>query len=196
VGEPGSRRLQRHADEQDITFVDAPVLGTRRPAEDGKLRILASGPDDALKRCRPVFDVLGEVVDGVGPAGTGSRLKLAVNTWLLAITDATAAALALAREFGMDGELFLRAIDGTASDSPYAQLKGRAMLAGDYTPSFTAAGAAKDAHLVRDAAESLRLDTRLIDAISAHFDAAVEAGHGGEDMAAVYAVTSPSSTSD
>jgi 3-hydroxyisobutyrate dehydrogenase len=191
VGEPGWRALARFADEHDITFVDAPVLGTRKPAEDGTLKVLASGPDDALKRSQPVLEVLGTVVGGLGAAGTGSRLKLAANSWVLALTDATAAAIALLQGFGLDGELFLRAIEGSASDTEYAQLKGRAMLAGNYSPSFPAAGAAKDAQLIAAAARSLELDTQLIDALAGHFDTAVEAGHGGDDMAAVFVAHAP-----
>ena len=186
VGEPGWRALARLAEEHDLVYLDAPVLGTRKPAEDGALKILASGPDDALKRCADVFGVLGTVLTGLGPAGTGSRLKLAANHWVLALTDATAASIALLQGFGLDGELFLRAIEGTATDSPYAQLKGRAMLAGSYPAAFPAAGAAKDAGLIAAAARSLELDTALIDALAAHFTAAVQAGHGQQDMAAVF----------
>lgn len=191
VGEPGWRQLARLAEEHDLIYVDAPVLGTRKPAEDGALKILASGPDDALKQCASVFDVLGTVLAGLGPAGTGSRLKLAANHWVLALTDATAASIALLRGFGLDGELFLRAIEGTATDSAYAQLKGRAMLAGSYPASFPAAGAAKDAGLIAAAARSLELDTALVDALAAHFAAAVEAGHGPDDMAAVFVAHAP-----
>jgi 3-hydroxyisobutyrate dehydrogenase len=65
------------------------------------------------------------------------------------------------------------------------------MLAGNYAPSFPAAGAAKDAHLIAAASRSLELDTALIDALAAHFDAAVESGHGRDDMAAVFVAHVP-----
>jgi 3-hydroxyisobutyrate dehydrogenase len=191
VGEPGWRALARLAEEHDVTYLDAPVLGTRRPAEDGALKILASGPEEAIKRCAGVFDVLGNVLTGLGTAGTGSRLKLAANHWVLTLTDATAASIALLQGFGLDGELFLRAIDGTATDSPYAQLKGRAMLDGSYPASFPVAGAAKDAGLIAAAARSLDLDTALVDVLAAHFAEAVEAGHGQDDMAAVFVAHAP-----
>ena len=191
VGEPGWRALARLAEQREIAYVDAPVLGTRKPAEDGALKVLASGPDEALERCAPVFEVFGTVLPGLGPAGTGSRLKLAANHWVLALTDATAASIALLQAFGLDGELFLSAIEGTATDSPYAQLKGRAMLAGSYPASFPAAGAAKDAGLIAAAARSLELDTALVDLLAGHFTAAVEAGHGAEDMAAVFVAHQP-----
>lgn len=185
VGEQGWQQLAGLAERSGVTVVDAPVLGTRKPAEDGTLRILAAGPADALQRCQPVFDVLGSVLPGVGAAGAGSLLKLAVNSWLLAITDATATALTLAAEFDLDGHLFLDAIAGSASDCAYAHVKGEAMMNRQFAASFTAAAAAKDAHLVAEAAGRRPVDTAVIDAIAGHFDDVVEQGHGDDDMAAV-----------
>ncbi|HET7369678.1 MAG TPA: NAD-binding protein, partial [Gammaproteobacteria bacterium] len=115
----------------------------------------------------------------------GSRLKLAVNQWVLALTDATAASIALAERLGLDGRQFLAAIEGSPTDSPYAHLKGPAMLAGHGPVSFALAGAAKDAGLIAAAGHRAGADTALIDAIGAHLRAAAEAGHASEDMAAV-----------
>ena len=185
MGEQGWEQLADLARSAGVTVVDAPVLGTRKPAEDGKLRVLASGPDDALERCRPIFETIGTVLPGIGPGGNGSRLKLAVNSWLLALTDATATALTLAAGFDLDPQLFLNAIADTATDCTYAHVKGAAMLKQDFTPSFTLASAAKDARLVAEAAERRPIDTRVLDAIRAQYDAAVQGGHGDDDMAAV-----------
>ena len=185
VGDTGSDRLAALADHSGVTFVDAPVLGTRKPADDGALRVLASGPAAAVERCRPLFEAMGTVFEGLGAAGQGSRLKLAVNEWVLALTDATAASIALAERLGLDGALFLDAIDGSPTDSPYAHLKGAAMLGGDAPISFTVSSAAKDAGLIADAERRLGADSALIDAILAHLRAAADGGHGAEDMAAV-----------
>ncbi len=188
VGLDGVYRLGKLAADAGVAFVDAPVLGTRKPAEDGALKILASGPADVLERCAPVFKPLGQVFAGLGAAGQGSRLKLVANAWVLALTDATAASIALARNLDLDPALFLDVIDGSASDSPYAHVKGQAMIDGKYPTSFSLSGAAKDAHLIADACRSSNTGLGLIEAISAHLDAAVEAGHGDDDMAAVYTV--------
>ena len=185
VGDAGADRLAQLAAQHGVTYVDAPVLGTRKPAEDGKLRVLASGPEDAIERCRPVFEAMGTVFGGLGAAGQGSRLKLAVNAWVLALTDATATSIALAERFGLDGSLFLDAIDGTPTDSPYAHLKGKAMLGADAPVSFTAASAAKDAALIVDAQRRLDARTAFVEAIHADLDAVVQDGGGADDMAAV-----------
>jgi 3-hydroxyisobutyrate dehydrogenase len=191
VGLDGVYRLGKLAEEAGVAFVDAPVLGTRKPAEDGALRILASGPADVLERYAPIFKPMGQVFAGLGEAGQGSRLKLVANAWVLALTDATAASISLARNLDLDPSLFLDVIEGTPSDSAYAHVKGQAMIDGKYPASFALGGAAKDAHLIADACRSSNTDLGLIEALAAHFDAAVEAGHGDDDMAAVYTVHAP-----
>jgi 3-hydroxyisobutyrate dehydrogenase len=109
-----------------------------------------------------------------------------VNAWVLALTDATAASLALAGNLGLDPVLFLKAIEGTPTDAEYAQVKGALMVHGDYPASFTLAGAAKDAGLIEDACRSSGSDLKLIATIREHIGVALEQGHSGDDMAAVF----------
>ena len=88
----------------------------------------------------------------VGAAGAGSRLKLVANAWIVTVVEGIAECLTLADGLGLDPALFLEAVRGGAMDAPYVGLKGRAMLSGDFAPSFSLAGAAKDAGFVVDAA--------------------------------------------
>ncbi|MDQ0380745.1 NAD(P)-dependent oxidoreductase [Amycolatopsis thermophila] len=182
VGPEWTTRLAGLAADLDLRFVDAPVLGTRKPAEDGTLVVLASGPDDLRERCAPVFDAVGGRTMWIGPAGAGSRLKLAANAWVLALTNGTAESIALAQALGVDPKLFLEAISGGALDVPYAHLKGGAMIDGEFPLAFAARHAAKDARLVLDAAGG-EVDLAGTRAALAHLDAAIAAGHGDEDMA-------------
>ena len=186
VGLDGVYRLGQLAAEAGIAFVDAPVLGTRQPAVEGSLKILASGPEEVLQRLEPIFAPLGRVFEGLGEAGGGSRLKLVANAWVLALTDATAASIALARNLDLDPQLFLDVIEGTPSDSAYAHAKGKLMIEGKYPPSFGLSGAAKDAKLIADACRSSHTDLALIEAVRGHLDAAAANGHGEEDMSAIY----------
>jgi 3-hydroxyisobutyrate dehydrogenase len=185
VGPDGARRLHDLAARHDRVLVDAPVLGTRKPAADGALTVLASGPQEALEAARPVLDAIGTrtlvVGDGAGPA---SALKLACNSWVASLTAATAQALTLARVQGVDPGLFLEAIEGTAVDTPYAHLKGRAILADDLTPSFGVDGVLKDLSLMLEAGADV-MDTSLLASVRDRFAAASAAGHGADDMAAV-----------
>jgi 3-hydroxyisobutyrate dehydrogenase len=187
VGIEWTDRLAAAADKAGAVFVDAPVLGTKQPAEQGQLIVLASGPEDVRDRAAEVFDVVGGRTLWLGDAGKGSRLKLVMNAWVLTLTNGTAESLGLARALGLDPSLFLETIKGGGLDVPYAHLKGAAMLADEYPPAFPAKLAAKDARLVVEAAGDA-VDIAGARAVLAHLEAAVEAGHGDEDMAAVYRV--------
>jgi 3-hydroxyisobutyrate dehydrogenase len=186
VGIDASDRLSALADDLGVAYVDAPVLGTKKPAEDGALVVLASGPGDAQDTLTAVFDAVGSRTLWVGEAGAGQRLKLVANAWVATVLEGIADSLTLARDLGLDPSLFLDAVKGGAMDAPYVQLKGAAMLAGSFDPAFTLAGALKDVDLVIEAAAGTGTDLGLIPGVRDHLARGVEAGHGDLDMAATY----------
>ncbi len=186
VGVDGSDRIVALADDLGVTLVDAPVLGTKKPAEDGALVVLASGPDRARPLVDPVFDAIGSRTLWAGEAGAGSRLKLAANAWVATVLEGIADSLAFTRDLGLDPALFLEAIAGGAMDAPYVQLKGKAMLAGSYDPAFRLAGALKDVDLILAAAAGAGTDLGPMPGIRDHLARAVDAGHGELDMAATF----------
>lgn len=192
VGIAGIERCQALADEHSATLVDAPVLGTKQPAEQGALIVLASGPGAARERCAPLFGAIGSKTLDLGDEpGAGTRLKLVVNSWLVALTEAVAETIALAEGIDVDPRRFLETISGGPLDLPYAQLKGGAMIERGFEPSFPLDLALKDAELVREAAERHDLALPLIDAVAAQMRRASDAGHGREDMAATYFASAP-----
>jgi 3-hydroxyisobutyrate dehydrogenase len=186
IGIEGTERAAALAGGTGATFVDAPVLGTKAPAEQGTLTVLASGPGSAEAPARPVFDAVGARTLWLGEAGAGTRLKLVVNTWVLSVVESLAEVVGLAEALAVDPARFLDAIDGGALDLPYAQTKGKAMLERDFPPSFTLALARKDADLVRAAAERHGAEVPVIDAVARQMGRAIDLGHGDEDMAATY----------
>ncbi|MGH3146483.1 MAG: NAD(P)-dependent oxidoreductase [Rubrobacter sp.] len=186
VGDGGNERLGRLAADAGFAYVDAPVLGTKGPAEEGQLVVLASGPEEVRERCEPVFGAVGGKTVWLGEAGEGSRLKLVVNNWIVGILGVLAETIALARATGVDPAKFLETIEGGPLGLPYAQMKGKMMIAEDFPTSFSARLARKDAGLVLDAARANGLSMDIAAAVAARFDEAIEAGHGEEDMAAVY----------
>jgi 3-hydroxyisobutyrate dehydrogenase len=192
IGEAGTERCADLAGRRDVLLVDAPVLGTRQPAEEGKLVVLASGPATVRNRVQPVFDAVGQKTIWVGEAGAGTRLKLVANNWVLTVTEGTAETLALAQGFGLDPRLFLEAIGGGTLDLPYLQIKSKAILDQDYTPSFRLALAAKDAALVAESAERHHVDVPLTGLLR---DRLAEGAreHGDKDMAATYLTSAPES---
>jgi 3-hydroxyisobutyrate dehydrogenase len=191
VGIEATERLQKLAADAGVAYVDAPVLGTKQPAEQGQLIVLASGPEGALARCQPVFEAVGSKTVQAGEAGAGTRLKLVVNTWLVALVEGLAETIALAQTIGVDPQLFLDTIDGGPMGPAYAQLKGKLMIERTFEPAFSLALARKDAKLVLDAAAAHGFEAPLVEAVVRQMDRAIELGHGDEDMAATYEASRP-----
>lgn len=186
VGLDGGEHLAELAAKHGVAYVDAPVLGTRAPAEQGRLTVLAAGPTELCEAVAPVFDAIGirTVWAGARP-GDGQRLKLAANSWVLSITAATAQAVSLARGLGLDPDAFLEAIAGGPVDSTYAQVKGRAMIDGEFPPAFGLDGAVKDGELVLAAMGAARTDDRLMRLLTEHYRATAQRVGAGTDLAAV-----------
>jgi 3-hydroxyisobutyrate dehydrogenase len=193
VGIHDTERLAGLARQRGVEFVDAPVLGTKEPAEKGELTVLASGPEGALRRCEPVFDAIGSRTIRLGEAGAGTRLKLVVNTWLNGFVAALASAIALALALGVDPEQFLAAIEGGPMGPPYARIKGDLMIAGDYPTSFSVELAAKDVRLALEAAREHGAELPLLRVIADLYRDAIDQGLAGADMAAIYEATRPRS---
>ncbi|MFD8571471.1 NAD(P)-dependent oxidoreductase [Streptomyces sp. NPDC059639] len=190
AGIEGVTRLADFADRNRLVFFDAPVLGTRRPAEEGQLLVLAAGPGEHRDAIAPVLDAVGTrtVWTGEdGAAGSATRLKLVANSWVLAATSAAGEVLALSEALGVDPDDFFAAIDGGGLDMPYLRMKAALVREGNLTPAqFAVSTAAKDARLIVEAgrAGGVRLD--VAEASAARFARAAEQGHGDEDMAAAY----------
>lgn len=183
-------RLADFADEHGLVFYDAPVLGTKQPAETGQLLVLAAGPSQGRHAVTPVFDAVGARTLWTGEdgaAGSATRLKLVNNSWVLAATNAVGEALALAKALDVDPRNFFDAIGGGPLDMAYLHAKADLILNDKLSPaSFAVTTAAKDARLIVAAGtqHGVRLDVAA--AAADRFRRAADAGHGDEDMAAAY----------
>lgn len=192
VGLDATERIALATREAGVTFLDAPVLGTREPAERGELVVFASGPDAAIDRCGGIFEAIGKQTVRLGEAGAGSRLKLVINAWLVSLTASLAETLALAASLDVEPRRFFRAIQGGPLDAGYAHVKGGAMAERSYEPaSFALELALKDARLVLEAAGRSDLPLPVVEAVAAQMARAVEAGFGAQDMAATYEASWP-----
>lgn len=190
-------RLAERAAEHGVAFVDAPVLGTREPAEEGELLVIAAGAPDVREGVGPVLDAVGKRTLWVGDEpGPASRLKLVINAWLLGLLEALAESIGLAEELGLDPERFLEAIEGGPVGAPYARIKGSAMIEREFPASFPLRLALKDARLVEEAVERAGTDAPLATIVAGQLARAVGAGHGDEDMAAVYRIVRPTGARD
>ena len=165
-----------------VLFVDAPVSGSKGPAEQGELLVLASGAESAADQLRPVFSAIGRKTVWLGPAGRGSTVKLVVNAYLSILIEGVAETMALADQLGIGHQQLADVIEGGPLDAPLAGAKLHKMDRGDYAPEFPLEWALKDVDLAVSAAGGQA--PPLLAALSGQWHAAVAAGHGREDISA------------
>lgn len=187
LGPQGMTAVNSLALQHGVQLLDAPVLGTKQPAEHGQLVVLASGDPGLRAAAQPVFDAIGSrTVWAGGQVGQASALKLACNAWVGTLTAGAAQSVALARHAGIDPQLVLDTIKGGPVDTPYLQIKGKAMIERSYPVAFTLDGAGKDVDLMLSMATDTGADTAFLLALRSMLESAARRGHGHEDMAAMY----------
>jgi 3-hydroxyisobutyrate dehydrogenase len=167
----------------DVLFVDAPVSGSKGPAEQGQLLILASGPQEARSLLAEPFAAIGRNTVWLGEAGQGSRLKLVVNAYMSTLIEGVAEAVELAGRLGISVDALDAAIEGGPLDAPIADAKLHKISTGDYAPEFPLQWALKDVDLALAAAGG-GTGLPLLTALSRQWHVAVDAGHGREDVSA------------
>ncbi len=183
VGVEWTHWLADLADRYGVAFVDAPVSGSSEPADRGELEILAAGALEVRPRVQPIFDVLGRRTVWLDCIGDGSRLKLALNNWLVVLVEAMSETLTFSEALGLDPRVFLETIAGGPLASAFAMRKGAAMLDEDFLPGFPLRHAVKDAELATSAARRRGAELTLTDALLPRWREAVVGGHGDEDVA-------------
>ena len=193
VGREGIARLAALAAPHGIPFYDAPMVGTKQPAEDGKLTVLAAGPETTRDVVTPVFDAVGAKTVWLGDtAGPASALKLVANSWIATVTAGAAFGIQQATAFGLDPAKFLEAISGGAADSPYLQTKGRTIIEDRTSDTqFALDGIRKDLGLILEADVAAGVPTVLIDALVEAYGRGSDSGHGNSDISAVAAAFEP-----
>lgn len=171
--------------QKGAVFVDAPVSGSVKPAEDASLVILAGGDNAALAKVKPILLTMGKQVIECGKAGQGTHMKLVLNLMLGNLMQSLAEAMMLGKSFQLDPEAVLDALDGGAMAAPMFQAKGRNILKGDYTSQFPVHLMFKDLNLVLNAGGDARIPLPQTAATRECFSAAMARGHANDDMAAV-----------
>ncbi len=182
IGVAGIERVAAkvQADRPDVTLLDAPVSGSKAPAEHGQLTIFASGPDEVRPAVTPLFNAIGQRTIWVGPVGAGSRLKLVNNAWLALASDAVATSVALAQQLGLQSQTVVDAFDGGPLVSPWQAAKLRRIVRDDFSSEFPLSLALKDVHLALQAAGDDRYRSLL--GLADEWERAVAAGFGDQDL--------------
>jgi 3-hydroxyisobutyrate dehydrogenase len=185
IGVAGIERVAAmvDAERRDVTLIDAPVSGSRDPAEQGALTIFASGSDEARPRVAPLFDALGQRTIWVGPVGAGSRVKVVNNTWLAFGAEAIATSVALARRLGLEIEKVVDALGGGPLVSPWQTAKLQRIAKGEFSAQFALSLALKDVRLALEAAGHDRFTAFAC--LADEWQQAVDQGLGDQDLTVV-----------
>jgi 3-hydroxyisobutyrate dehydrogenase len=171
------------AERPDVMLLDAPVSGSKDPAERGQLTIFASGAGEARARVAPLFDALGQRTIWVGEAGAGTRLKLVNNAWLAFAAESVAASVALARRLGLKTETVVDALDGSPLVSTWQAAKLRRIADGEFSAQFALSLALKDVRLALQAAGDDRF--AALACLADEWQQAVDQGLGDQDLTIV-----------
>ena len=185
IGVAGIERVAAmvQAERPDVMLLDAPVSGSREPAEQGQLTIFASGPDEARSRVAPLFDALGQRTVWVGAVGAGSRLKLVNNTLVAFSAEGVAASVALARRLGLEAETVIDALAGSPLVSPWQAAKLERVATGEFSAQFALSLAVKDVRLALQAAGGDRF--AALAGLADEWQQAVDQGLGDQDLTVV-----------
>ncbi len=185
IGVTGTERVAAmvQAERPDVTLLDAPVSGSKGPAEQGQLTIFASGPEQARPRVAALFDALGQRTIWVGAVGAGSQLKLVNNTLVAFAAEAVANAAALARRLGLATEQVIQALAGSPLVSPWQAAKLQRIANGEFSAQFALSLALKDVRLALQAAGDDGL--AALACLAEEWQQAVDEGLGDQDLTVV-----------
>jgi 3-hydroxyisobutyrate dehydrogenase-like beta-hydroxyacid dehydrogenase len=166
-------------------FIDAPVSGTKKPAEDGTLVILAGGPEPKVKELEPLFLSMGKKVIYCGPVGQGSMMKMFINLLLGIMMGGFAEVLNFGRLGGLEMEAMLETVFAGAMNSPMFQAKATNMKEKKYPAAFPFKHLSKDLKFLVDTAYELEAPVPLGQILLHLYRAGVAQGYGDEDISAI-----------
>lgn len=166
-------------------YVEAPVSGSRGPAEAGALVAMVSGDRAAVERVGPLLAPMCAEVVECGPVPGALMMKFAVNLFLITLTTGLSEAYVFAEAQGIDLDTLTRVLDAGPMASAVSRAKAVKLRDGDYAPQAAALDVLKNNRLIAEAARAAGVASPLLDVCHALFGETVDLGHGGEDMAAV-----------
>ena len=169
-------------------FLEAPVSGTKKPAEDGTLIILAAGDPSLYDDAKPAFDIMGKMSPYLGEVGQGANMKLVVNMMMGGMLSIFSEGMSLGQKAGLDGQQILDILDAGAMSNPMFKGKGAMLLNENYTTSFPLKHMQKDLRLAIALGDQLEQPLPTAAIANEAFKQALKAGFAEEDIAAVYKV--------
>jgi 3-hydroxyisobutyrate dehydrogenase len=166
---------------QGISYLDAPVSGSIKPAEEGQLVIMVGGNKAAYEQAKPIFDVLGKSSTYLGESGKGNVAKLAINLLLGIVTQGLSEAVVFAEKNDVPAADLLPLINAGALGNGLIKMKTENIVNNNYKPAFALKLLVKDIRLAKENG----MDTPIGEALYDTIKDASDKGFADEDMIAV-----------
>lgn len=189
VDEHTSQKIGEAVVSKGGRFLEAPVSGSKKPAIDGQLIILAAGDEGLYKESLPAFDIMGKKSLLLGAVGAGARMKLVVNMVMGAMMGAFCEGMSLADKSGLKQQDLLEVLSLGAMANPMFAMKGPALVGRQYPPAFPLKHQQKDLRLALALGDQLQQALPVSAAANEQFKVAMAKGLGDSDFAAVYEAT-------
>ncbi|MCZ8517466.1 NAD(P)-dependent oxidoreductase [Paenibacillus filicis] len=186
IGPGDTRKFAEMVHQHGGDFLDAPVSGSVKPAQEGQLVILVGGEADVVERCQPMFGVLGKSTIHFGDVGNGSAAKLVINSLLAMITQGISEALVMASGLGLNKDQVAALISESALNTPFFQMKKGMLLQEEFPPAFALKLMAKDLKLAADEAIRHNVPLPVVATVLNTYLAANANGKGDLDVASIY----------
>jgi 3-hydroxyisobutyrate dehydrogenase len=171
--------------KQEISVVDSPVFGSSEPAASGDLWAVVGAEDADLEKVRPVLEAMAGTVWHLSGVGAGSQMKVCGNLVVTGMLSLLAESLTLGQNGGLDRRQMIEVLGAIDFQSPLFGAKGGQMVDEDWQPGFALKHALKDIGLALASGDDLGVPLRTVAGVREDFQAAVNAGHGDDDVAAV-----------
>jgi len=181
-----TRECAERAGARGLRFLDAPVAGTKMPAETGELTFLLGGESAAVEEVRPLLDHMGQKILHVGPAGQGSAFKMLVNALLAQSMLVYSETALLGEKLGFSRDFLMDTLPNLPVTAPFLKGKAELIKEGDYDPQFPLELMLKDLQLLDVTAYEQKQPLFLASLAKSVYGQANNAGHGRDDFAAVF----------
>lgn len=175
--------------EKGGRFLEAPVSGSKKPAEDGSLVFICAGDKSLFDDAQPALDIMGKKSFYFEETGQAAQVKLIINMIMGTMMAAFAEGLALGSKAGIDLEGVLSVLQQGAIDNPMFRLKGPLMTDGNFSPAFPLKHMQKDLRLAALMGDTLHQPLSTAAAANNSFIRALEKGFGDDDFSAILKTT-------
>lgn len=180
-----SKALEADIGNAGGAYVEAPVSGSRKPAEAGQLVAMLAGEDDAVERIEPILAAMSSKTIRCGAAPNATLMKLAVNTYLISLVTGLAEAVNFARAAGLDLKVFSDILEAGPMANDVMRVKLPKMTGGDFSPQAAIRNVLDNNRLIVESAGGIGAATPILDVCETLYADLMNAERSGEDMAAV-----------